>query len=174
MNHTPESPLNFHPLIVHFPIALIIVGTLCDAIGILGKRDFFQKVGYLLFSVGALSGIIAALTGENAAQIAQHITGITQDLDQHNTFGTSAAYLSLALAIARTHLTLKKKFVGSLCYIYLLFAFTTLGLISAAGYTGGHLVYRHGAGTEPVIKTLELPQNAPMKSPRVNTFKSSP
>jgi uncharacterized membrane protein len=166
--------LNLHPLIVHFPIALITVGAICDAIGILGKRTFFQKMGYFLFSLGALSGIIAALTGENAAEVAQHINGIAQDLDQHNTLGTATAYLSIALVIGRTHFTLKKKFGGVICHIYLFFALMTVALVSASGYTGGHLVYRYGAGTEPVVKTLHIPEESLKQTPRVNTFESVP
>ena len=168
---TAFTPLNLHPLIVHFPIALILIGVFCDAIGILTRRDFFLNAGYLLFSTGAVFGIAAAGTGQSTAEIAQYIDGIADDLSRHETFGTAAAWLSVALVMFRTHFTLKKRFSGIIRHIYLALALSVAGLIGAAGYTGGQLVYRHGAGTEPVIRSLDIPE-----TPRhpATTFESSP
>ncbi len=147
--------MNLHPLIVHFPVALLTVGVLCDAMGILGRRDPFLKTGYLLLILGAGGAVAAALTGESAAEIAEKIPGIQADLEQHETLSTAAAWLSVALTLARTHLSFKKCFAGTVRLVYLLLALALAGLISASGYTGGHMVYTYGAGTGPVMKLLE-------------------
>ena len=148
--------MDIHPLISHFPIALLLVGVACDVIGIIHRRDFFLRTGYLLFSLGALSAIPVALTGERAAEAARDIDRIAADLDDHDTFGTAATLLALALALARTHFAFKKRFAGGVRYAYLALALITAGLVCAAGYTGGHLVYHYGAGTKPVIETLPI------------------
>ena len=153
--------MDLHPLIAHFPIALLLVGVACDVIGIAMRRDFFLQTGYLLFSLGALSAIPVALTGEQAGELAQHIDRIAADLDEHDRFGTGATLLAVGLALVRTHFTLKKRFVGMIRYVYLAFALVTAGLIAAAGYTGGHLVYRYGAGTESVTSQIKVEKRVP-------------
>ena len=153
--------MDIHPLIAHFPIVLLLIGVICDAIGILNDRDFFTRAGFLLFSLGAVSAIPVALTGDSAAEVAQHIDDIAADLDDHDTLGTVTTLLAVALALIRTHFVLKKKFVGIIRYAYLVFGLITAGLVCAAGYTGGHLVYFYGAGTKPVTSQIELEKRVP-------------
>ena len=160
--------MDIHPLIAHFPIVLLLIGVICDAIGMLNDRDFFVKAGFLLFSLGAVSAIPVALTGDSAAEVAQHINDIAADLDDHDTLGTVTAFLAVALALIRTHFVLKKKFVGIIRYVYLVFGLITAGLVCAAGYTGGHLVYHYGAGTKSVTSQIELEKRVP----RVDRFES--
>ena len=162
--------MDIHSLIVHFPIALLVVGVICDAIGIFNQRDFLLKTGYLLFSLGALTAIVAALTGDSAAELAQHIDNIAIDLDDHDTLGTVTTLLAVAITLIRTHLNFKKQFTGTIRYIYLILALIVAGLVCTAGYTGGHLVYHYGAGTNPVNKTLEI--KSEKRIPRSNTFKN--
>ena len=113
--------MDIHPLIAHFPIVLLVIGVVCDAIGILNDRDFFLRAGFLLFSLGAVTAIPVALTGDSAAEVAQHIDGIAADLEDHDTLGTVTAFLAVALALVRTHFVLKKKFVGlfAMCISFL-------------------------------------------------------
>lgn len=158
--------MDIHPLIAHFPIVLLIVGVVCDVVGMVTRRDFFWQMGYLLFSLGALSAIPVALTGEQAGEVAQHIDSIASDLDDHDRFGTGATLLAVVLALVRTHFTVKKRFVGMIRCVYLAVALIAAGLIAAAGYTGGHLVYHYGAGTRPVKSQIEVEKRVPPS----NTF----
>ena len=164
--------MDFHPLIIHFPIALLIVGVICDIIGILGKRDLFLTIGFLLFALGAFTSIPAALSGNHAADTAQHIAGITNDLDWHDTLGTATTLLAVAITLIRVHFTFKKQFTGTIQYLYLTLAIGVAILVGASGYTGGRLVYDFGAGTHPVIKTLKIKPEAPTRVPRSDTFQS--
>ena len=122
---------------------------------------FLLEPGFCFFLWGALSAIPVALTGDSAAEVAQHIDDIAADLDDHDTLGTVTTLLAVALALIRTHFVLKKKFVGIIRYAYLVFGLVTAGLVCAAGYTGGHLVYFYGAGTKPVTSQIELEKRVP-------------
>jgi uncharacterized membrane protein len=167
-----EYGLDFHPLIIHFPIALLMVSVICDTIGILGKREYFLHIGFLLFAIGALTSIPAVLTGDYVAETTHHIPGIYDDLDWHDTLGTATALSAVLLTIIRTHFTFKKTFVGAIQLIYLLFAIGVAILVGASGYTGGRLVYDHGAGTLPMMKTLIIEPESPARVPRNDTFQS--
>ena len=54
---------HLHPMIVHFPIALLIVGFLADAVGLIFKKDFFTKAGFYLLILGTLGVVAAYLSG---------------------------------------------------------------------------------------------------------------
>ena len=147
--------MNLHPFIVHFPLALLIVSALSDAVGILIHREQALKAGYILLLLGSIGAIGGALTGETAAETAAAIPGIGQDLDEHEDLGTAVVWVAIALTLSRTHLVYRKRFSGATRVIYLLFAFGVAGLVAASGYTGGHLVYKYGAGTQPVLDALK-------------------
>lgn len=151
--------MDLHPFIVHFPIALLLTGILCDTTGILLRRGLFLNLGYLLLILGAVSAIVAALTGDSAAETARKIQGIRKDLNLHNNFSTLTVWFAINLALFRTHLTFKKRFTGLLRLIYLIFALATSALIATSSYTGGRLVYKYGAGTEPIIRILNASEN---------------
>jgi uncharacterized membrane protein len=147
--------MDYHPFIVHFPVALLTVGFFCDAAGILFRRDHLLRTGYLLLVLGAVSAIAAALTGNAAEDDAARIPGIAAALEQHESVSTAATWLAIGLALFRTHLTLKKKFAGSLRYVFLAGAAATAVLVAISGYTGGRMSYEYGPGVRPVMETLE-------------------
>ena len=148
------DPVDLHPFIIHFPIVLLLVSAACDAVGTRTRQNSYLKVGYLLLVLTAVSALAAALTGENAAETTQQIASIQNDLEQHENLGTAATWLAVILTLARTHLVFKKRFDGAPRRLYLIAVLLAVIVMSASGYTGGHLVYKYGAGTEPVHKTL--------------------
>ncbi|MDA0709328.1 MAG: DUF2231 domain-containing protein [bacterium] len=164
--------MDVHPILVHFPIVLLLVGVVFDAIGILGNRPYFLRTGFLLFALGALAAIPAALSGDQAADTTQHIAGVAADLDWHNTLGTTTALLAVFLTLLRAHLTFRRRFAGPVRALYLAGAVGAALLVAASGYTGGRLVYDHGAGTHPVIRTLKIEPDSPARLPRSDTFQS--
>ncbi len=146
--------MDFHPFIVHFPVALLTVGFFCDAFGILFRRDQLLHTGYLLLVLGAVSAIAAALTGNAAEQAAADIPGIDAALERHESISTAATWLSIALALVRTHLTVKRKFAGTVRVVYLAGVAATAVLVAVSGYTGGRMTYEYGPGIRPVVESL--------------------
>ena len=146
--------MDFHPFIVHFPVALLTVGFFCDAAGILFRRDHLLYAGYLLLVLGAVSTIAATLSGNAAADTAADIPGIAVALEQHESISSAATWLAIALALVRTHLTLKRKFAGTVRFVYLAGMAATAILVALSGYTGGRMTYEHGPGIRPVMESL--------------------
>lgn len=157
--------MDYHPFIVHFPVALLTVGFFCDAAGILFRRDHLLRTGYLLLVLGAVSAIAAAVTGDAAEDSAAGIPGIAAALEQHASISTAATWLAIGLALFRTHLTVKGKFSGNLRFVYLAGAAATAVLVAVSGYTGGRMSYEYGPGVRPVME-IHSPRNpAPGEKP---------
>ncbi len=139
--------MNVHPLIVHFPIALLTVGAASEYIGFAFRKDLGSNLGYVLLLVGTVSIIAAAYTGDSNAETAADIAEIEESLEQHEDLGTAGTWIAVALSLFRTHLLFKKQFTGTARKFCLVLYLAVAVLVAASGYTGGHLVFHFGAGT---------------------------
>ena len=78
---------HLHPMSVHFPIAIILVGFLIDLAGIFKRSDScFFRMGYYMQIIGMIGAILAFgtgyyLTGELAGE-----AGVVRD--EHKLFAT--------------------------------------------------------------------------------------
>ncbi|TGB00350.1 hypothetical protein E4665_01345 [Sporolactobacillus shoreae] len=129
-----------HPLLVHFPIALLIVGTAFQIIAV-WKKDFFDKAALLLLSLGFLSGIIAYLSGDGAEQFAasQWGNGYRSIVHIHQAYATVTLLLfGAAIGLRLINYFFKRKFIMPLVLIICLTGSITLAL---TGHYGGEMVY---------------------------------
>ena len=65
----PDWVPNVHPLVVHFPIALLLVAALVDAIALAVRKThpWVQTSAVGLYALGALGAAAAFLTGRDAS-----------------------------------------------------------------------------------------------------------
>lgn len=138
---------HLHAMIIHFPIALLLVAFLSELIAVLLKNEFFKNVSLLLLILGTLGVIAAFLSGGSAGEgIEEGPLKIPMELHEQ------AANFSIWLACitATFHTTLYflnykstlTKAIGILIFALLIAA------ISRTAYLGGQLVYSHGAGVQ--------------------------
>lgn len=137
-----------HPMIVHFPIALLIVGLLADIIGLLLKKEFFSKAGFYLLILGTLGVIAAFITGNLAGEGVTEAGSLKQALENHEDAAELSIWLISAAAVVRIIFAVMKKYTGILKWIA--FALFLIGVLSIArtGYYGGELVFKHAAGVQ--------------------------
>ena len=139
---------HLHPMIVHFPIALLIVGFLADSIGLIFKEDFFTKAGFYLLILGTLGVVAAYFSGNFAGEGVTEAGALKQALETHENAATLTLWVMVGAALIRIAMVLLKKHVG----IYRWFAFIIffLGVLSIArtGFYGGELVYKHATGVQ--------------------------
>lgn len=139
---------HLHPMIVHFPIALLIVGFLSDIVGLLKKREFFTQAGFYLFSLGALGVIAAFITGSQAGDGIVEEGALKKALETHEEAATLAIWVASIAALFRIALFLLKKYSGVLKMVSLALGLLAVMAIARTGYYGGELVYKHAAGVQ--------------------------
>lgn len=152
-------PTHLHAIIVHFPVALLIVGFLIEIVAIIFKRKLMFAISFYLLIIGSGATILAYISGYYAGD------GIEDGpLKEPMSMHQSAALITLCLAcVTSVVYAVKSNFKQSNrainVFVFLLYAslFTS---ILRTGYLGGQLVYKHGVGVE-----LELPDfNSDVKS----------
>jgi len=144
-----------HPRIVHFPVALLILATLFGilALAVKSKRDLFKELCFwnLLFGVGG--AVLAVVTGliEEASLV--HNEAIHELMETHESLGfifSSIFLVGLIWMIIRKA-KMKLPELRALVIILILAS----GLLTYSAHLGGTMVYREGAGVEPMKTILQ-------------------
>ncbi len=139
---------HLHPMIIHFPIALLFVGFLADAIGLTLKKDFFIKAGFYLLILGTLGVVAAYLSGNFAGEGVTEVGALKQALETHEDAATLTLWLMIGASLVRVAMVLLKKYAGIYRWVALLIFFLGVASIARTGFYGGELVYKHAAGVQ--------------------------
>lgn len=94
-----------HPLVVHFPIGLLLIAPAFVVMGALRKpeRSFpFLLSALILMAVGTVATFVATSSGDAAGEIAERIPGVRATLNQHEDLAvtTELAFSALTLIFA--------------------------------------------------------------------------
>lgn len=151
-------PPTIHPMVVHFPIALLYLTTLFDFLAVAfphRRSRTFHQIGLWLLSLGLVSLVAAALAGI-ISESAAHFTPTTRavlSLHQRDAFLTglfaSAAWiLQVATPFAPTASKAGWSLAGRGRVSWAVFALVALAtaMVSVTGSLGGNMVYGHGVG----------------------------
>lgn len=131
-----------HPSVVHFPLALLPLALIADALGKLTGRKSLMNVGRAVMPIGAASAALAGTAGL-LAQGSANATGEARNiLIRHRTINMGLVGLTSAMAFMR-----RKTEAPSAGY--LLAGFAGLALMNYTAYLGGKMVYEHGVGVKP-------------------------
>lgn len=139
---------HIHPMIVHFPIALLIVGFLFDVTGLITKKEFFNKAGLYLLVLGSIGVLAAYLSGENAGSGIEEAGALKTALENHEDAAFLAAIIVSISFLFRVVIVYLKKYAGALKFVSAFLFLLAVLAIARTGYYGGELVYKHAAGVE--------------------------
>ena len=91
-----------HPLIVHFPIALLLVAPLLLVLSIflLPARRGLEIATFVLLALGTIGAMLALQSGEAAESFAEAIPAAHDALEQHEALGKITVYIFLFLSVA--------------------------------------------------------------------------
>jgi uncharacterized membrane protein len=144
-----EFLAQFHPKIIHFPIAFLLIYVLLELIGAIFKRDFFSKTAHLFLFLGVIAAVAAVLTGGQAEDAFEGWNKTTHAiLEAHSTYANITLWFFTALLVIRTFLVLRKKFNNVFRYIFVILAFVGAYFVYQTGEHGGQMVFMHGVGTQ--------------------------
>jgi len=154
----PEWVPNAHPLIVHFPIALLFIAVAADAVALWLEQRWRtgREVATGLWVATALSAVVTYYSGTWAVNTVQVVTTeAARTLSTHAmwgwytmlTTGTYAAVRAVSLFVPAAR---ARRLTHVVFFVVGLGTFFPLWKV---GENGGEMVYRHGVG---VTQTQEL------------------
>ena len=135
---------SLHPLVVHFPIALLLTAVGLDLAALVFKRPGLHRIALWNLTLGTCGAAVAVWSGLAAEEVAKHSFEIWQVMQLHERLGISTLILGLVGAggrlLFRDHLTSRWRLVA------MLVAVGMLGTLSYGAYLGGRMVYEFGVG----------------------------
>ena len=158
MIQTPVIPPweGLHPLIVHFPIALLLITPLLVIVGALlapekGRVVLYTALG--LMFMGTLGAFLAAASGEAAGKLAERTPQVDAVLERHEQLAdaTRAVFAGLTVIFAAIVFAPKvfRRLPGRLVttalpLMFLLFYGAGMLLLANTAHNGGRLVHEFG------------------------------
>jgi uncharacterized membrane protein len=152
-----EITSHLHPIIVHFPIALIVVCVAFDLYRVIRKGDFSPKDGLVLWVIAALSAGIAVASGPD-----EEARGITTLIHTHSTLANITLWLAILAVVIRLfvwRIKSQTKMSGVVLTAYMLVSVLSAGGVLATGYFGGAMVYDQGVGVKMNGKYVNPPKH---------------
>ena len=135
---------NYHPLIVHFPIAFIYGASLLYFLAWISASERLQWTALWMLTLGALSAGAALLSGLYAAPGLMVSDSVrTELLSHHKHVMVAASILTGTLtvwALASRPMPMRGR------YVFLIALIAVMGLVAAGADLGGEMVYSYNAG----------------------------
>jgi uncharacterized membrane protein len=158
MQAVPSIPSwsELHPLVIHFPIALLLVAPLFIIAGILMNPQNgrpFLMTALALMVLGTVGTVVAVLTGAAAAEVAHRTSGVSAVLERHqelaeitrDIFGLLSVIFAAILFVPRF---LRKETTAAAARIlplaFLLFYGAGTVVLANTAHNGGRLVHEFG------------------------------
>jgi uncharacterized membrane protein len=134
----------FHPAFVHFSVAFLVVGGLCESVGAFVGNERARRFGNALILLGVLSLLATVVTGYLAVNSIELPHGATAEVDRHEKVGW------LVAAVFVAGLFWKAWFRGELPQEHriphALLLLLGVGLVVYGALLGGEMVYLNGVG----------------------------
>lgn len=142
------SPL--HPAIVHFPIVLILLGTVVALAAAFTSRWHIRWLAAALLALGALGTLAAMRTGEEEGEAVEQSLSSETLLEAHEEWAErtqGAAFTGALILIGAAAATTRRPAIAqALSIAGAVATFAASWCVYETGHRGGQLVYRHGAG----------------------------
>lgn len=144
-----------HPLIIHFPIALLFVAPLFVVVATVWRRPGpgWSLAALVLMGLGTLSLFVAVATGEAAGQVVDRTPQITASLQRHESLAETGQVIFSLLTLAYATFVLVPLVLKRELKVWTRQAFTVLFLLVYLGgmshlarvaHEGGRLVHEFG------------------------------
>ncbi len=153
----PDWAPSIHPMIIHFPIVLLMVALLTDLLGIvLKKTSWLPTAASLLYILGALSLVAAYITGREAGDAAVIPSFAHSTLSEHADLALYTLWYFGLYGIMRLALFFVQfKARPAIPIILAVVSAIGIGILFQTAERGAELVYRHGVGVRAADQARE-------------------
>ncbi|HET9570056.1 MAG TPA: DUF2231 domain-containing protein [Bacteroidales bacterium] len=133
---------HLHPMIVHFPIALVTIGFLAELASLVFKKETsLPKISSYLLIIGTLAAIAAVLAG---VFFTEELTGEAGSIEEKHAFlafiTTGLLFLTSLLRFLSLLRGKESKTTKQLTFVLYLLSMIA---VSVTGFLGGTLVYSY-------------------------------
>jgi len=130
-------------MLVHFPIALIMVGFIADVVSLFWKKEqCLSKTGFYLMILGTLAALAA--WGSGHLFTAEPTEGsLVSIFEKHTTGALITILLMIAASALRIWLVVKKKEESGLKWVVFGLYFLGCAAVAFTGFIGGTMVYNY-------------------------------
>jgi len=142
-----KGMLNYHPLFVHFPIALWLAALVFEVAARVARREMLHRIGCAVLALGALAAVPAVMSGWSA-EAAVPATGAVHEVKElHENLMVSASILSGILAVLGLFV-LPRRPLGALRMAFAIGLLLVAVLAAMGADRGAMLVYHYGTGVD--------------------------
>ena len=135
---------SLHPLIVHFPIALLLTSVAIDLAALVVRRPALHRVALWNLCLGTLGAGAAVWSGLEASEVAKHSFEIWKVMSLHQRLGQST--LALGVLLCAIRLPRRDQLSARVRLLTIALAMGMAGTLSYGAYLGGRMVYELGVG----------------------------
>ena len=142
----------FHPIVVHFVIAMALITVVFDVVGVFSNKKNLFEVSFWNLIVATVAIFVAIIFGQVEAGLANPYGASRDILNIHSTIGWSLAGL-LALLTGWRYVA-RQKDPANLPRGFLALDVVLAGLVITQVYLGDKLVWVYGLHTVPVVEAI--------------------
>ena len=138
----------YHPQLVHFAIALLVVGVVLRIVSLAGRPAFVAPAAFTLILLGTVAATFAVQSGVAAHGPVERVPGAREAVEEHEEWGIRTRNVFFAvIAIEAIALLLYRSPRRRLAYgLSSVLGLAGLFCLYEAGEHGGHLVYGYAGG----------------------------
>lgn len=140
VQHKYVKPI--HPILVHFPIALLALSVAADLAGFFSNIDSLRSTGWWSLAGAALGGVATVLAGVFDMRRADLSEEIHERVHRHMKVGFALLAVITGLTLWRWTIFIQPGL--AVTAIYLDCAILAMALAGFQGWLGGELVYTYG------------------------------
>jgi uncharacterized membrane protein len=140
-----------HPIVVHFPIALLCASVAFDILARRWPAGGLRDTSFYTLLAGVMGAALAVVTGGMEEELAERAGAPESVLELHESLGTVTLIVFVALLGLR--LAMQRGWIKDIPPLTLGLGVIGIVLLALTGYWGGELVYVYGIG----VKTIMAP-----------------
>ncbi|MBI5091122.1 MAG: hypothetical protein HZB26_01620 [Candidatus Hydrogenedentes bacterium] len=153
----PQIPSwdSMHPLVVHFPIALVLIAPIFVVLSVILRKSArpLAACALLLMALGTAGAMAAVSTGEAGAELAERVAGVDAAIDKHEDLAETTRTMLIVVTVVYALIVLapflSKRILDPIPSVALNGSFLVLYVVAATflvntAHQGGVLVHTYG------------------------------